>query len=79
MKNFTFGFEAITQQTPLWAKWLFRITFIITTVAAFWVAGTALIAQPIKVEIMLGLKALDGIVFGFSKLFGEKINTHEQP
>lgn len=77
MEKFNFGFEALTQETPLWAKWLFRVTFIVTTVGAFWIAGTGLLEQSSKVEAMLLLKVIDGFIFGLSKLFGVKITNDE--
>ena len=71
--------QAITSPTPEWAKWVFRIVAIITTVAAFWVAGTTFIVEPIKVEIMLALKGLDMLVLLLSKAFGVVIKDQEQP
>lgn len=62
--------EAISGQSPSWAKWLFRSVAILTTVLAFYVAGTNLIEEQWKVEVMLGLKSLDMLTLGFSKLFG---------
>ena len=72
-----FGFDQITVNTPTWAKWVFRIVFMITTAAVGWVAGTNLIDQSIKVELMLVLKLIDPIVFGLSKMFGVTIEKHE--
>lgn len=72
-----FGFDQITVKTPTWAKWVFRIVFMITTAAVGWVAGTNLIDQSIKVELMLVLKLIDPIVFGLSKMFGVTIEKHE--
>ena len=64
----TFG--AISAETPRFAKWIFRGTLVVTSVLAFWIAGTSLVSEPNKLEIVLGLKGLDLLVFGFSKLFG---------
>lgn len=69
---------AIGAPTPEWAKWIFRIVAIITTVLAFWVAGTTLIAEAYKVEVMLGLKAIDMLVLLFSKAFGIVIPKDEE-
>jgi heme/copper-type cytochrome/quinol oxidase subunit 4 len=67
----TFGtMAAIKAETPRWAKYLFRSITVATTVIAFWIAGTALVAEPIKLEIVLILKAVDLAVLGFTKLFG---------
>lgn len=61
---------AIKSPTPEWAKWMFRSVAIVTTVIAFWIAGTTLVLESYKVEIMLGLKALDMLILLFSKAFG---------
>lgn len=71
MKQQTFfGVKGIQNATPIWAKWVFLITAIVTTVLAFWVAATGLIEENWKVEIMLGLKSLDMLVLGLSKATG---------
>lgn len=74
----TFNVTNLTKETPTWAKWLFRITLGITTVSVFWVAGTTLIADAAKVEVMLGLKTLDAAVYTFSKMFGVKVDEDKQ-
>jgi hypothetical protein len=63
-------FGALNSPTPNWAKWMFRSVAILTTVLAFYVAGTQLIAEQWKVEVMLGLKSIDMLTLGFSKMFG---------
>ena len=69
MKKTKFG--KINEPTPLWAKWMFRVTAIVTTAIAFYVAGSTFVRPEYKTEALLGLKSLDMIVLGFSKLFGE--------
>lgn len=68
----TFGIEALKQDTPNWAKWVFRITFILTTVATFVIASDPAISADLKVRIGVYLKGLDMFIYGVSKLFGEK-------
>lgn len=63
-------FGAINSPTPTWAKWVFRSVAILTTVLAFYLSGSAMINEKWKVEILLGLKSLDMLALGFSKLFG---------
>lgn len=63
-------FGAFNAPTPLWATWMFRGVFGLTTIVAFWIAGTSLIDQDIKFEVGLALKTLDAVVFLFSKMFG---------
>lgn len=82
MKNVQFATrEALTNRTPLWAKNMFRITFIITSAAMIFIAGTQVIPESIKFEAMLILKTIDALVLGFSKMFGvtnEEINFKTQ-
>lgn len=63
-------FGAINSPTPMWATWMFRIVFGLTTILAFWVGGSTLFEQTTKFEIIQGLKALDAVIFLFSKTFG---------
>jgi hypothetical protein len=74
----TFGsLDAIKAPTPKWAVYTFRITTVVTTAIAVWIAGTGLIHQQAKLEIVLALKSLDTIVYGISKLFG--VAPKEEP
>ena len=68
MKKTKFG--KINEPTPEWAKWMFRITAIVTTAIAFYVAGSTFVPAQYKTEVLLALKSLDMIVLGFSKMFG---------
>lgn len=63
-------FGAINSTTPQFAKWIFRGTLLVTSVLTIWVASTALISEPNKLEIILVFKALDALAFGLSKMFG---------
>ncbi|MEL1243521.1 hypothetical protein AAEO56_04545 [Flavobacterium sp. DGU11] len=65
--------EAINSRTPTWAKNMFRITFILTSAITIFIAGTNLFSEEIKYECMLGLKALDAVIYGLSKMFGVEI------
>lgn len=62
--------KALISRTPLWAKNFFRITTVVTTAIAFFMAGTQVVEENIKFEVLLGLKTIDFAVLGFSKLFG---------
>jgi len=70
--------EAINSETPKWAKNLFRITFILTTAFAFFMAGTNLFEEAIKFEILLALKSLDLVIYGVSKLFGVTLENPKE-
>ena len=71
MSETKFGPGQITTTTPMWAKLMFRITFILTTAVTGWVAATNIFPQETKYEITLALKLLiDPVVYGLSKMFG---------
>lgn len=70
-------FGALNKPTPIEAKWVFRGTLIVTSVVAFWIGGTKLVEESNKLEIVQALKALDLLVFGFSKMFGIVPNDEE--
>jgi len=65
-----FGFKSLNHPTPNWAKTAFGVATVLTTAAAAWVAGTAMLPEAVKVEWVLALKVLDLILLGVSKLFG---------
>ena len=72
MKNIEFATKkALNSRTPLWAKNIFRITFVITSAVMIFIAGTQLIEESLKFEVGLILKVIDALALGFSKLFGE--------
>lgn len=65
--------KALTNTTPLWAKNMFRMTFVFTSAITIFIAGTNLFNEEIKYELMLGIKSLDAIIYGLSKMFGVEI------
>lgn len=73
--NHAFTKKALETRTPTWAKNMFRITFIVTSAFTIFLAGTNLFPEAAKYELMLGLKALDALVYGLSKMFGVEIKT----
>lgn len=70
--------KALSLKTPTWAKNIFRVTILLTSVITVYVAGTNLIVDLHKVEIMLVLKVIDSLVFGFSKLIGVEITEQNK-
>jgi len=62
--------KALTSRTPTWAKNMTAVTMILTTAVAGFIAGTNMVSEDIKFEIMLGIKAIDLVVAGFAKLWG---------
>lgn len=72
-----FGASGLANDTPMWARWAFRITAMITTAACFVVAGDPGIPDILKVRILLYLKGMDMVVLGLSKMFGVEPDKKE--
>jgi len=69
----TFGIPSLSKATPAWAKWSFRVTFLLTTVATFIIAGDPSIPDDTKVRIGVYLKGLDMFIYGLSKMVGVEV------
>lgn len=79
MAKSKFGPSQLNNPTPEWAKWMFRVTFLLTTVAIGYIAATNLLSQEVKYETTLVLKlVLDPLVFGLSKLFGVSLDETQK-
>jgi len=65
-----FSPQAVALETPRWAKIMFRIVFLLTTAFTLFIAGTNLIEENVKFELMLAVKSLDVMIYGISKMFG---------
>jgi heme/copper-type cytochrome/quinol oxidase subunit 4 len=76
-KTTSFGIDQLSNPTPLWAKMVFRVCLVLTTVASFWVAASTLISPEVKTELMLAFKTLDMFVFSVSKLFGIELKNEK--
>jgi hypothetical protein len=70
-----FGKNAIGLETPLWAKWVFRVFMILSGAATFIVASDPHIPSDIKVSVAVWLKGADMAIFGLSKMFGISIEN----
>lgn len=71
MKTTKFGLSQIGNKTPLWAKWIFSIIFLLTTITISWLAATNVVGESQKYEITLFLKVvIDPLAYGLSKMFG---------
>jgi len=71
MSKQSFGtFDALVSETPNWAKWMFRIFILLTTIATFIIASDPKMPDELKVRIGVYLKGADMFVLGISKMFG---------
>lgn len=77
MEKTNFGISQVTKRTPAWASWTFRITFVLTTVAAFIIAGDPAISDENKIRIGLYLKGADMLIYSLSKMFGVEVKKDE--
>lgn len=69
--------KALKTKTPLWAKNVFRVTLLLTSVATFVIAADTTIAPETAVRIGAYLKGLDLLVYGLSKMIGVEIQKEE--
>ncbi|MBW4362609.1 hypothetical protein [Flavobacterium taihuense] len=66
-----FGVKQLKNTTPLWALWMFRITFLVTKIVVGYIAATNLLSPHAKYEVTLFLTlVVDPFAFGLSKMFG---------
>lgn len=72
-KTIGFSKEAINSPTPTWATYTFRTVLIVTSAIAIWLAGTNLVGQDAKFELLLALKGADFLTWGLSRMLGVKI------
>lgn len=76
--NPQFGFNQIKQNTPTWALWMFRITFLLTKIIVGYIAATNLLSPESKYEVTLFLTLLiDPLAFGLSKMFGVTVEEEK--
>jgi hypothetical protein len=69
---------SFNKPTPMWATWVFRTVFCLTTAGAFWVAATQVVPEGWKVEVMLGMKTLDFVIWGIGRGLGIKKSDFEE-
>lgn len=69
--------DALMAETPTWAKWMFRIYFLLSKALIGYCAATTLFSKDTLLEITLFVTLfLDPVIYGFSKMFGiEKDET----
>lgn len=68
---------SFTKPTPMWATWMFRIVFALTTVATFIIAGDDAIPDALKVRIGLYLKGFDVFIWTVARGLGVDKKTFE--
>lgn len=71
----TFGLPSLSKPTPTWAKNMFRITFLLTTIATFIIGSDSSIPAPLTTKLLIWLKGLDMFIYGLSKMYGIEVKT----
>jgi hypothetical protein len=70
-----FGFSQIKNPTPLWAKYTFRIIFLLLSCAVFMVSDYPEIDEHTKLLLLKWFSGVNMLVWGLSKLFGLEETT----
>jgi hypothetical protein len=68
-----FGPKFIGNPTPMWAKWLFRIFFYVTSMATLALSLFTSIPTEVKLHIAEGVAFANMAVHSMSKMFGIKV------
>lgn len=74
-----FGVSQIQNPTPLWAKYAFRIVFLLLSIAVFMVSDYPDINESLKLLLLKWFSGINMLVWGLSKMFGveEKGNADD--
>lgn len=72
-----FGVSQIQRPTPLWAKYTFRIVFLLLSVAVFMVSDYPGINESLKLLLLKWFSGINMLVWGLSKMFGVEENEKE--
>ncbi len=71
------GISQLSKATPVWASWMFRIVFVLTTALTFIIASDPTIPDELKVRIGVYLKGFDMVIYSISKMFGVDPKSEE--
>jgi hypothetical protein len=66
--NFQFGISQINKPTPLWAKYTFRIVFLLLSVAIFMVSDYPGMNEGVKLLLLKWFSGINMLVWGLSKM-----------
>lgn len=73
-----FGLDQVSQPTPEWAKWMFRIFFYASSFTSFIMTIDASIPAATVISVVKYLSIATMAVHGFSKLFGVDVTVYEE-
>jgi len=69
-----FGVSQIQNPTPLWAKYAFRVVFLLLSIAVFMVSDYPDINESLKLLLLKWFSGINMLVWGLSKMFGVEEN-----
>jgi len=72
--NIQFGVSQIQKPTPKWAKYTFRIVFLLLSIAVFMVSDYPGINEDMKRLLLKWFSGTNMLVWGISKMFGVEEN-----
>ena len=75
-KTHAFSVKALNSTTPRWAKNMFRVTLLLTSITSFIIVSDETIPDETAERIILYLRAADLLVYGLSKMFGVEIQEN---
>lgn len=61
---------SFTKPTPMWATWIFRVIFLLTSATLVIIAADNTISDELKFKIALYLKAGDVVIWGIARGLG---------
>lgn len=76
--NVKFGISQISNPTPLWVKYSFRIIFLFLSVAVFMVSDYPGLSEQVKLLMLKWFSGINMFTWGLSKLFGVEDKQPEQ-
>ena len=76
-QTYAFSVKALNSTTPRWAKNMFRITLLLTSIASFIIVSDEAISPETAERTMLYLRAFDLLVYALSKMFRVEIEKNE--
>lgn len=65
-----FGFGQLSNPTPMWVKWTFRVEFLLNKAFGVWMASQSSLSLEELKNLVLWATIIDGFVWGLGKFVG---------
>lgn len=76
--NLKFGLSQVNKPTPAWAKYTFRIIFLVLSVGVFMVSDYPGLNEQAKLLMLKWFSGINMLAWGLSKLFGIEEKQNDQ-